>query len=181
MRKGLAILLLCCFALYHFGYYVAYFSFRFQIESRWMEKIYSESQEGFEEQLLKIPLSLPYAADQEEFQLTNTYFEKDGQHYRVIKQRYVGDTLQMIYVPDLAKRDLDKTIKKWISSLVQDEVPHQNDNLLLDKLLIKDYTQPQNDLDFRILLKDEREHRGFVFSGYDSQTIPLNTPPPEFV
>ncbi|MCR9015133.1 hypothetical protein [Aquiflexum gelatinilyticum] len=180
MKKVISIFLLCCFALYHFGYYVAYFSFRFQIESDWMEKIYSDNQEGLEEKLMEIPLSVPYMADEEDFRPTNTSFEKDGKTFRAIKQRYVNDTLQIVYVPDTAKRILDNTIKQWVSSLVQDDLPDAGNNSLLVKLFIKDYTPVSNDFDYSPVASElEQDFIGFIFSSYENNYFHLNSPPPE--
>jgi hypothetical protein len=181
LRKTVAIFLLFCFALYHFGYYVAYFSFRLQIENHWSEKIYSENQGEFEERIMEIPLSIPYMADEEEFRATNTSFQKDGQYYRVIKQRYINDTLQIVYVPDSAKRNLDSTIKQWVSSLVQDELPDSGSNSLLVKIFVKDYTQPINEFDFSVSIANDNKYNGFVFLTYQNQDINLTTPPPELV
>lgn len=161
---------------------MAYFSFRFQIESDWMEKIYSDNQGGLEERLLEIPLSVPYMAEEEEFRATNTSFEKDGQTFRAIKQRYVNDTLQIVYVADTAKRILDNTIKQWVSSLVQDKLPDSGGNSLLVKLFIKDYTQPSNDLDFSaVAAESENNFMAFIFSSYQFNYFHLNSPPPELV
>lgn len=49
-------------------------------------------------------------SEQEEFQSANVYFQENGINFRVVKQRYVKDTLQIIYVPDLALSKLDQTI-----------------------------------------------------------------------
>ena len=179
MRKLSAILLLCSFTLYHFGYYVAYFSLNVQIEKNWLEKIYNDQTDGLVERMLEIPMSLPYMADQEEFSSTNTLFEKDGQFFRAIKQRYVKDTLQIVYVPDSAKRNLNVTIKQWITSLVQDEIPDSGNNSLLSKIFVKDYTQPINDLNIDFILTREKQLIGFIFSAYQNQSQDLTTPPPQ--
>ncbi|RZS95755.1 hypothetical protein [Cecembia calidifontis] len=181
MRKISAILLLCCFALYHFGYYVAYFSFHIQIENNWADKIYSDQQEGWEERILEIPMSLPYMPDEEDFRTTNTRFEKNGQYFRAIKQRYVKDTLQIFYVPDTAKSNLDKTIKQWVSSLVQDDLPDSGNNSLLSKIFVKDYTQPFNDFHFDNPFKAEKQLIGFIFSAYQNQFPEVNSPPPQVI
>jgi hypothetical protein len=167
--------------LYHFGYYAAYFSFRLQIENHWSEKIYSENQSELEERIMEIPLAIPYMADEEEFRATNTSFQKDGQYYRVIKQRYINNTLQIVYVPDSAKKNLDTTIKQWVSSLVQDELPDSGNNSLLTKIFVKDYTQPLNEFDFSISIINDKNYNGFVFLTYQDQDINLTTPPPELV
>lgn len=130
---------------------------------------------------MEIPLSIPYMADEEEFRTTNTSFQKDGQYFRVIKQRYINDTLQIVYVPDSAKKNLDSTIKQWVSSLVQDELPDAGNNSLLVKIFVKDYTQPVNDFDFSIKLDMDKVYNGFVFLTYQNHDIHLSTPPPELV
>jgi hypothetical protein len=145
-----------------------------------MERIYSENQENFGEKLLEIPLSVPYMADEDEFRATNTTFEKDGQIYRAIKQRYVNDTLQIVYVPDSATRTLDNTIKRWVSSLIQDELPDSGNSLLV-KFIAKDYTQPSNDFDYTLNIQPEINYLGFIFSPYTDYQANLNSPPPESV
>lgn len=179
LKKGIAIFLLCCFASYHFGYYVFYFSFRMQMESNWSERIFSQDQEGLEQHLMEIPLSIPYMADQEDFQVTNTSFEKSGKHFRVIKQRYSHDTLQMIYVVDTAKTTLDNTIKRWISSLVAEDGTDKDQNTLLAKNFVKDYTQPIHAFSFGALPVFEELTIGLIFLLYQDHLHYLNTPPPE--
>ena len=139
LKNPLSIFLLFCFALYHFGYYAFYYSYDQHLESKWEEIIYSEDSLDAKEILIEIPLSAPYMANQEEFQPTNTSYEKDGKFFRAIKQRYQNDTLQIIVVPDLARGVLDKTVKKWVSFLTDDEVPQDYDGNTSLKLFLKDY------------------------------------------
>lgn len=145
-----------------------------------METIYGEQQGYLQERMMEIPLSLPYMADEEQFRETNTVFEKDGQIYRAIKQRYTKDTLQVIYVPDTAKANLQSTIKQWVNSLVQDEFPDGGPNSLVTKLFVKDY-QPTEvyKLFAPLLLSEEPKAIGFIFSTYDYQFLNIHTPPPE--
>tara|TARA_R110002020_G_scaffold471621_1_gene698867 strand:- start:5790 stop:6293 length:504 start_codon:yes stop_codon:yes gene_type:complete len=127
--------------MYHFGYYALYFSFDQHLENKWEQIIYSEKSIDVEETLIEIPLSAPYMANQEEFKPINTSFEKDGQFFRAIKQRYQNDTLQIIVVQDTARGVLDNTVKKWISFLTEDELPQDFDGTTSMKLFVKDYIQ----------------------------------------
>jgi len=127
--------------MYHFGYYAFYFSYDQHLESKWEEIIYSENSIEAKEMLIEIPLSAPYMANQEEFQPTNTPYEKDGQHFRAIKQRYQNDTLQIIVVPDRDRGVLDNNFKKWISFITDDEVPQDSSGNTLIMLFVKDYIQ----------------------------------------
>lgn len=149
------------------------------MESNWSERILSQDQEGLEQHLMEIPFSIPYMANQEDFQVTNTSFKKSGQDFRVIKQRYTHDTLQVIYVLDIAKSKLDNTIKLWISSLVAEDGTDKDHHTLLAKNFVKDYTQPINAFSFGALPVFEELTMGFIFLSYQDHFHQLKNPPPE--
>ena len=179
MKKAHAIFLFACFAIYHFGYYAFYFSFDYHLENQWADQIYSENQGNLEERLLEIPLSAPYMSNQDEFQPTNTRFEKDGKYFRAIKQRYQNDTLQLVYVADTARGVLNSTVKKWISSLTKDEIPQDQNGKTIAKTFIKDYIQPELynlEKPATIAIEDKI---GFIFSSYMSPFFQLDSPPPQ--
>ena len=48
------------------------------IEAGWEDKIYEVEDQNLEESILSIPIRAPYLANQEDFQATNTRFEKDA-------------------------------------------------------------------------------------------------------
>ncbi|MCH7410622.1 hypothetical protein MM239_14535 [Belliella sp. DSM 111904] len=177
MRKVIAIFLLCVFSLYHFGYYGFYYSFNRSLEAHWGDKIFDTNVEN--EAILEVPISVPYMADQADFQATNTKFEKDGKYYRAIKQRYQNDTLQIVYVPDTAKQKLDTVVKQWVTSLITDEVPAENGNSTLSKLFVKDFTQPEYAYTFSAGLDDITILIGYIFSTDYQIYISNITPPPE--
>lgn len=179
MRKALAIVLLLCFAIFHFGYYAFYFSANISIETRWKDQIYGDQLAHLEERMMEIPLNAPYMANQEDFQVTNTRFEKDGKYFRAIKQRYQNDTLQVVYVPDTARKNLDSTVKKWITSLVDDELPQDQSGKSFLKLFAKDYLETDvfglespSRVGYEIMI-------GFIFSPYMSPYFTLDSPPPQ--
>ncbi|MEB2780336.1 hypothetical protein U3A58_08015 [Algoriphagus sp. C2-6-M1] len=181
MKKALSIFLLVCFAIYHFGYYAFYFSYDQHLESKWEDLIYSESSPEVEERLLEIPLSMPYMANQEEFQSTNTPYEQGGKYYRVIKQRYQNDTLQFIVLPDTERRVLTNSVKKWISSLMQDELPQDQNNKTTVKLFVKDYLQAdQYSIDFS-QYSSEKKTPGFIVFRHSNPFCQLDNPPPKII
>lgn len=119
-------------------------------------------------------------ADQEHFQVTNTAFEENGQHYRVIKQRYLSDTLEIVYVADIEKGNLTKTLKKWISSLVQDENPDPSSNSVLSKLFAKDYSKPENSFLFIPFNQFREKFTSLIFLESENDYSKLDSPPPRF-
>lgn len=182
LKKVIPILLLFCFGLYHFGYYILYFSYQYRIEHAWQANIFDENPDFSQnEKFMEIPFSMPYASDQEDFQPTNTSFEKNGEYFRVVKQRYANDTLQIIYVSDAAKNKLDKSVKRWISSLVNAEIPDGHGNQILTKLFPKDYAQSQLYIELTPTIIEQQSLIGFIFSAYPNQDKDLTSPPPEQV
>lgn len=179
MRKAVAIALLICFAIYHFGYYAFYYSYQYTLESRWQDSIYGDQLGALEERVMEIPLSAPYMSNQEEFQLTNTRFEKDGKYFRAIKQRFQNDTLQVVYVQDTARKVLDSTVKTWISALTEDELPQDQNGKIQLKLVVKEYIETEP---FRLecfAVSAHKDQIGFIFSAYMSPFFTLDSPPPQ--
>ena len=179
MKRGIAISLLFCFSFYHFGYYFFYFSYRYKIEQDWSSSTYSSDRAYSEEQMIKIPVHIPYLTDQENFHASNTSFVKNGASYRIVKQRYVQDTLQVIYVPDIALNKLDHTIKGWITALTEGVDQEASNGKIIPKNFIKDYLQPVSFFSFRPDLPDEAASNTFIFYGYVNIPIALPDPPPE--
>lgn len=179
MKNAVAIALLFCFVLFHFGYYAVYLSANVSLERNWMDQIYGEHQVQLEEQILEIPLNAPYLANQEEFQATNTRFELEGNYYRAIKQRYQNDTLQVVYVPDTARKVLDVTVKKWISALAEDQLPQDQEASNLGMQFAKDYLGNEL-LSFEGISSTKfTTEIGFIFSTYLSPGFTLEGPPPQ--
>jgi hypothetical protein len=179
LKKAISIVLLICFAIYHFGYYAFYFSYERKLESQWVSQIYGEEVLEHSEILIEVPFSMPYVSNQEDFQPTNTPFEKDGRYFRVVKQRYQNDTLQLIAVPDTARKVLDSTVKKWISFLMDDEIPQDQKSKAATKSQIKDYLQPEKyDLEFNQVINKVSSPE-FTSSIYINPFFSLKSPPPQ--
>jgi hypothetical protein len=179
LKNAVAIALLFCFVLFHFGYYAVYLSANVSLERNWKVQIYGEQQVQLEERMLEIPLNAPYMANQEEFQATNTRFELEGSYFRAIKQRYQNDTLQVVYVPDTARQVLDTTVKKWIAALAEDQLPQDQETGNLGMQFAKDYLGTGL-LAFEAFgIQKFKSEIGFIFSTYLSPSFTLEGPPPQ--
>lgn len=180
MKKSLSIFLFSCFVLYHFGYYAFYFSYNQHLESKWKDVIYGERSIEAVEELIEIPLTMPYMANQEEFQATNTSYENNGSYYRVIKQRYQNDTLQLIVLPDSERLVLKNTLKKWISVVTEDELPQDEDSSFQNIFFVKDYIQPVPFCFKAFVNKKLNSDIGFVAYFYLNPIHSIHSPPPLF-
>lgn len=181
MKQALAFLFLSCFLIYQFGYYAFYFSIDYHLESKWIKKIYSDASLKIEERTLEIPLSVPYYSNQEEFQLTNAPFERDGEYFRAIKQRYQNDTLQIVYVADTARGILDNAVKKWISFLIEENNSENQSSDIFIKSFLKDYIQTEF---FQLEEDVNYQVQALVFFNFPIYRVPffkLDSPPPQVV
>lgn len=179
MKKAISFLLLSCFILYNFGYYLVYFSLNSRIESNWTEKIYGD-QAIPDQKTLKIPISLHYATDDRDFREINSLFEKDGEYFRIIKQKYAKDTLTVVYVADDQKNNLETTIKKWAASMAQEG--QTNSGKLDFNNFVKDYMPPffAVNLDCLLVIKTDTLHKD-PDTQFENKSSSPNSPPPEFI
>lgn len=181
MTKTPAIFLLLCFLSYHFGYYAAYFSRKGKVERDWFERIYSQTPSGLKEMQLEIPLQVAYMPDQEDFEESNGSFEKDGIHYRIIKQRYKKDTLVIVYVPDQEKNQLNNMVAQWAKSLAASN-PESGKGLSTVKVPYPDYNQTEVAVpDFSFSSSSQSRVPESFSTPVPVKTPDLSSPPPELV
>jgi len=131
--------------------------------------------------MMEIPLSLPYMANQDDFQTTNLSMEVDGQFLRVVKQRYQNDTLQVVYIKDQQKQKLNEQVSDWIKSITDNSQNNkQNHKLLFAKFFPKDFIANEisnvqiwsSKLDSTNINTSQTDYRDIFLS--------LKTPPPQF-
>jgi hypothetical protein len=179
MKKGISILLLGCFLVYHFGFYIFYFAYQHHIESEWSAKIFDEQSSALN--VLEIPMRLPYIIDNDEFHLTNIPFVMDGKAYRGIKKRFMDDAFQLVYVPDHAKINLELSLKQWVISLTPGgSADHQKD-IVLTKSPVKDYLSPSEKLAFLSVIPNQTFCFAEYFSFYHAAEVQVTSPPPQVV
>lgn len=158
MRKGISILLLGCFLVYHFGFYIFYLAYQHHIESVWTHNVFDEQSVPL--RTLEIPMRLPYMIDNEEFHQTNISFSLDGKSYRGVKKRFINDAFQLLYVPDHAKVRLQLGLKQWVLSITPENSGEQQKDVVLSKNPVKDCLTPTG----ATVLSRQCELQRFVFS-----------------
>lgn len=180
MRKILSIFLLSCFCLYYFGYIFYFFAFQHQLNRVWDQHIWEETYDVSSTEMIEIPLSIPYMANQEDFQTTNLSMEIEGQFLRVVKQRYQNDTLQIVYLKDHQKQKLDEQVSDWIKSITDNsQNSSQERSLIFAKILPKDFMA--NEIASLAFLEIRLVAFKNIFSQnpYSDIFISLNSPPPQ--
>ena len=180
MRKLSSIILLGCFCLYYFGHLVYFYAYQHSLNRDWEESIWEEKYDDSATEMMEIPLSLPYMANQESFQVTNLAMEVDGEFLRVVKQRYQNDTLQLIYIKDHQQRQLENQLNDWIQSITdQSQKNEQDRNQLFAKLFPKDFIASELHRCKINLGLHSYSGIGSVQADYANDAISITTPPPQ--
>ena len=181
MRKNYSIFLLGCFCLYYFGHLIYFFALQHRLDKEWETSIWEESYDHTATELLKIPLSLPYMANQEHFQTTNLSMEIGGQNLRVIKQRYQNDTLQIVYLKDLNQQKLKNEVADWIKIITNESQESPvNKNQFFAKFFPKDFIRNE------LYIIPEPNYNATQLSSkslntiYSSIVLDLKSLPPKF-
>ncbi len=150
MRKSAAIILLTCFGLYQLGFFGVQFLMPLAIHQHWDNQIWDNEAGLLEGKLIRIPFSMPYGQNQENFQSVNFPMEIEGKVNRVIKQRYFEDHLEIVVVEDDFQTKLDEQVKLWIFSLASDQGGFDGPPLqkVLLKSFVKDFVAHAHDFSF---------------------------------
>lgn len=88
--------------------------------------------------LIKIPISIPYASDESEFERVDGKFEHQGEFYRLVKQKLSQDTLYVVCVKDKENKKIDEAMSSFVKTFTDKPVDtHSNSKLVVS--FIKDY------------------------------------------
>lgn len=125
------------------GYHALFFGLRIQNDTIAREDILNERYEAHQTVTLRIPLNLPYAYDQHNFQLTEGKFEFHGKIYQLVDQRVTQDTLYLTCLHDERNTTLEKDYSDFVKSFA-DQHSSQKATTLIS--FIKEYVGSNCDI-----------------------------------
>jgi len=178
VKRGLTIVLLVLFLLNVLGYYGVFMGLQF-VNEREMRALFDDDNFLPEEEItIKVPITVPYATDAREFTRVDGEFEHQGETYRMVKQRYISDTLHIVCVKDNTSKEIKQALNDYVKSFT-DKPSSEKGSTKTIQNFIKDYIPC-----FTVLQSEEsgwnkvlsyRTHT----SMYESLAIQLNSPPPK--
>lgn len=178
MKRGLTIVLLVLFLLNVLGYYGVFMGLQF-VNEREMRALFDDDNFLPEEEItIKVPITVPYATDAREFTRVDGEFEHQGETYRMLKQRYISDTLHIVCVKDNTSKEIKQALNDYVKSFT-DKPSSEKGSTKTIQNFIKDYISC-----FTVLHSVESgwnkvlTHRTCI-SIYESLAIQLNSPPPK--
>ena len=144
MKKLFAILLLIVFLFNVGGYYVVFVALRFHANEQLRARLDANEYSTDELIELRLPVTLPYPIQKQDFQRVDGKFEHQGQFYKMVKQKLENDVLIIICIKDKAEKNLDKTMKDF--SKMANDLPSSSKKAenILSKLL-KDFESSETE------------------------------------
>jgi len=140
-RIGYAVLILLIL-LNVLGYYGVFMGLEYHNDRAMLKMLDSGGYDDEDEITIKIPLSIPYLADAEDFKRVDGRFEHAGQLYRKVRQRYSQDTLHLVCVNDHAGAEIRHALKHYVKTF-SDKTADSRHTSKISLTLIKEYlTRP---------------------------------------
>ena len=119
---------------------MVFWGLRFHSDLKLSDRVRANLYEASEIVELKIHVSLPYPIQDQGFQSVDGRFEHNGEHFRLIKQKFDNDTLYIVCIRDFETRRLVNTMRDYVelTNGFDGSTPDQKALNYLSKL-IKDF------------------------------------------
>jgi hypothetical protein len=141
VKKLVSISLVLLLLFNAMGFYTIFIGLEYKNEARLLQSFDNDSYDLNNTITIKVPVSIPYASNQEEFERVNGEFNYQGYSYRMVKQKYAMDTLHIICVKDVEGKRIHQALGDYVKNLVgQAPVTKGNGKVVLS--FLKDYFQP---------------------------------------
>lgn len=112
MKKLTALALLSIFLFNIGGYSVLYWAEKQKASKELRSQLDRDEFSGSQAITIKVPLAIPYQPDRD-YQRVDGEFEYQGQFYKLVKQRVLGDTLYVVCVIDSKKKEIVDEMKEF--------------------------------------------------------------------
>ncbi len=139
--KNLSAILLTLLVLFNaLGFYTVFLGWEYKNEASLLHSFDHGNYATEHEISIKIPVSIPYAVEQSEFQRVDGEFNYNGETYRLVKQKYSGDTLHIVCVRDVESKRIHQALKDYVKTLGNQSGESKDGKISLS--FLKDYFKP---------------------------------------
>ncbi len=150
VKKLISIVLVIIFLFSVVGYYGIYMAMLRQANIAIAHQIDNDDYGVDQTFTIKIPLTLPYPIQQDEFQNLQGDFEHRGEFYKLVKQKYLNDTLYVVCLRNIDKKKAFKVFSDFVKLSTDQTSSSNNQSTKTILNFIKDF----NSLTSRIEYSD---------------------------
>jgi hypothetical protein len=177
VKRGFTLLLLFLFLLNVLGYYGIFLGLQFKNEKEMRALFDDDNYLPHEEITIKVPITVPYATDSRSFTRVDGEFEHQGEVYRMVKQRYLRDTLYIVCVKDKNSRDIRQALADYVKTFTDKPVNEKGQSKTIQNF-IKDYISTSIALQPAVAGWGDTLTFGAKKSIYQSLHLQQHSPPP---
>lgn len=120
------------------GYYGVFLGIQYRNDIAMTNVLDADQYDDDQTFTIKIPVSVPYMTNNEDFVRVDGKFEHNGEHYRLVKQKYANDTLVVVCVKDLETKRISEALSNYVKNF-SDKAADQNQHSTISVNFIKDY------------------------------------------
>lgn len=120
------------------GYYGVFLGLQYRNDRALTNAFDADQYDDSQTVTIKIPVAIPYMTNQPDFERVDGKFEHQGEHYRLVKQKYGNDTLTVVCVRDAETKRINKALSEYVKNF-SDQSADQNQHSNVTINFIKDY------------------------------------------
>jgi len=140
LKKLLPIAFVTLVLLNTMGYYLVFIGMAYKNDVMVTEQLDAFEYQSSDAMTIKIPLAVPYLADDAEFIRVEGKYVYEGESYRMVKQKYSQDTLYIVCVKDQQDKLIHNAISDYVKGFTHKASDRPNNGKTI-LLLNKDYIQ----------------------------------------
>ncbi len=147
MKKVITLSVLVLFLLNVVGLYGILIGLRFKFASEANKELDEDRYPSSAAITFQVPLSIPYALDEQDYQRVTGEFENDGEVYRLVKQRLYRDTLYIVCVKDTNSKKINQALVDYVKTFTDRPFNPKAQGGKLIYSLIKDFLNTGIDIE----------------------------------
>jgi hypothetical protein len=113
MKKLLSILLLIVFSFNLGGYFILFKVLQHSVNRELVEDLDNNQYQNDQLLEIQVPISLPYVTYSGELKRINGKIEHNGEIYKLVKQKFINDTLHIYCIADKVEKRLIVNFKEY--------------------------------------------------------------------
>lgn len=146
MRRIVAIALLLLLLFNVLGFYGIFMGLQYQNRQQLVQRFDADQYDESQTITFKVPLSIPYAGDRQDYVRVDGEFEYEGEFFHMIKQRLSQDTLYVVCVNDQQSKRIHRALTDYVKTF-SDDAGGQDQSKTIVPSVIKEYLIGSHQMD----------------------------------
>jgi hypothetical protein len=136
VKKVISLALIVVLLTNTLGYYAIFLGLQYNNNVKMTLAFDADQYDESKAITIKIPMSIPYLQDDEDFERIDGTYQYKGEFYRLIKQKYAQEMLTVICIKDSERKRISEAITDYVMSFTDSG---GDNNVTLKISFIKDY------------------------------------------